>query len=213
MPPSERSEQLKNKRRAELLNAARTRFLADGYTKTSVASIVRAAGVSQGTFYLYFDSKQALLTELQRQVVRQYEDALRALAQSALPVDERLARAVEAMVRIVRTELALERVFREAESADTRQRAALRGRVRLAGSAMQLLGTAPLPVADPEMFARVTITIFDSLLYEALAYEDAATLARAAREGLRFVLAARGTPAARSAALCAGLRVTEEDER
>ena len=33
------------------MDVARARFVADGYAATSVSSIVRAAGVSQGTFY------------------------------------------------------------------------------------------------------------------------------------------------------------------
>jgi len=44
-------------RRAELVSAAATVFAKRGVAKTVVSDIVKAAGVAQGTFYLYFDSK------------------------------------------------------------------------------------------------------------------------------------------------------------
>jgi AcrR family transcriptional regulator len=44
-------------RRAELVSAAAEVFAQRGVANTAVSDIVRAAGVAQGTFYLYFDSK------------------------------------------------------------------------------------------------------------------------------------------------------------
>src|SRR5271157_4195624 len=44
-------------RRAELVSAATTLFAQRGVANTAVSDIVKAAGVAQGTFYLYFDSK------------------------------------------------------------------------------------------------------------------------------------------------------------
>ncbi len=45
-------------RRAELLGAAMDCFRERGVQNTAVSDIVRRAGVAQGTFYLYFDSKE-----------------------------------------------------------------------------------------------------------------------------------------------------------
>lgn len=47
-----------------LLTAAVDVFAAKGYTATRVSDIVRRAGVAQGTFYLYFKSKQAIFEHL-----------------------------------------------------------------------------------------------------------------------------------------------------
>lgn len=44
-------------RRAELVSAAATVFAQRGVANTAVSDIVKAVGVAQGTFYLYFDSK------------------------------------------------------------------------------------------------------------------------------------------------------------
>ncbi|HTW86285.1 MAG TPA: TetR/AcrR family transcriptional regulator [Candidatus Sulfotelmatobacter sp.] len=51
-------------RREELLDAAERRFVAHGVAATSVEEIVADAGVAKGTFYLYFDAKEALLPAL-----------------------------------------------------------------------------------------------------------------------------------------------------
>ena len=50
--------------RERLLTAATKVFAAKGYAATRVSDIVQEAGVAQGTFYLYFRSKQAIFEEL-----------------------------------------------------------------------------------------------------------------------------------------------------
>ena len=52
------------KRRNELLDAALRLLARESYDKTSVAAITREAGVSKGTFYVYFRSKEELLEAL-----------------------------------------------------------------------------------------------------------------------------------------------------
>ena len=54
-------------RRADLLAAGRTLFLAKGIAATSLDDITRQAGVSKGLFYLYFASKEDLVLALQEQ--------------------------------------------------------------------------------------------------------------------------------------------------
>ncbi len=44
----------------KLLNAALALFRERGYTDTSVDDLCRAAGVTKGTFFHYFSSKEAL---------------------------------------------------------------------------------------------------------------------------------------------------------
>lgn len=48
-------------RRLELLDAAFELFSFAGYEKTMIIDIVKKAGVAKGTFYYYFDSKEAVL--------------------------------------------------------------------------------------------------------------------------------------------------------
>ncbi len=59
-------------RRAELVSAAATLFARRGVANTAVSDIVKAAGVAQGTFYLYFESKDDVVLA----VVERLSDAM-----------------------------------------------------------------------------------------------------------------------------------------
>ena len=67
-------------RRAQLLEIAARQFAEGGYHPTSVAEIVEAAGVGKGVFYWYFESKEALFTE----ILRDANISLRRRQQAAL---------------------------------------------------------------------------------------------------------------------------------
>jgi len=68
-------------RRAELVSAAATVFAERGLDSATVGDIVKAAGVAQGTFYLYFDSKDdAVLAVAERFGDVMIEDIERAVA-------------------------------------------------------------------------------------------------------------------------------------
>lgn len=56
-------------RRRQLLEIAQGLFLRKGYDRTSVSEIVKAAGLSQGAFYYYFDSKMEILNALVDQIL------------------------------------------------------------------------------------------------------------------------------------------------
>lgn len=67
-------------RRAELVAAAAALFAERGVGDTAVSDIVKAASVAQGTFYLYFDSKDAIVCAVVEalidQMVSHIEEAL-----------------------------------------------------------------------------------------------------------------------------------------
>lgn len=50
--------------RSRLLAAAATEFAAKGFHRTKVSDIVKAAGLTQASFYQYFDSKEGLYLQL-----------------------------------------------------------------------------------------------------------------------------------------------------
>jgi AcrR family transcriptional regulator len=50
-----------DERYAEFLDVAQQLFFSQGYEQTTVQEIIDAVGVAKGTFYYYFDSKQAVL--------------------------------------------------------------------------------------------------------------------------------------------------------
>lgn len=57
-------EQDKEARRRAILDAAKKIFAAKGFHNTSVSDIVQEVGIAQGTFYLYFDDKKAIFSEI-----------------------------------------------------------------------------------------------------------------------------------------------------
>ena len=50
----------------EILDAAFAVFAEDGFARTKLDDVARRAGVSKGTLYLYFDSKETLFREMVR---------------------------------------------------------------------------------------------------------------------------------------------------
>ena len=62
--PRKRTIKTAEVRRSELLEAAARLFAARGFDDVSVSDITDAAEVAKGTFYLYFDSREALLEAL-----------------------------------------------------------------------------------------------------------------------------------------------------
>lgn len=54
----------KAERRAHILTAARDAFAKRGYHQSTIDDIVAEAGVARGTFYLYFEDKRAVFSDL-----------------------------------------------------------------------------------------------------------------------------------------------------
>ena len=54
----------KAERRQQILTAARDEFAKRGYHQTTIDDIVAQAGVARGTFYLYFEDKRAVFSDL-----------------------------------------------------------------------------------------------------------------------------------------------------
>jgi len=79
-------------RRAELVSAAASVFAQRGVANTAVSDIVKAAGVAQGTFYLYFDAKDdAVLAVVQRLADAVVEGTAARVAAASSAVDKLLA--------------------------------------------------------------------------------------------------------------------------
>lgn len=60
----------------KLLEAGRRSFEAFGLKKTSVEDLTKAAGISQGAFYLFYGSKEELLFELMQEDERRIRNAM-----------------------------------------------------------------------------------------------------------------------------------------
>ena len=86
MTPRPRAD--RTARRAELTSAAAAVFAERGVSNSAVSDIVRAAGVAQGTFYLYFDTKDdvilAVVDQIGARMVGDIEAAVNASGPSAI---------------------------------------------------------------------------------------------------------------------------------
>lgn len=84
--------------RRAILEAARKRFLHYGFKKTTIDEIAADAGIGKGTVYLYFETKEALLFTLAREVKRNITDQMRAIAGSLASPEEKVRRMLLASV-------------------------------------------------------------------------------------------------------------------
>lgn len=88
-------------RRAQLVGAAFAVFSDKGVAATTVSDIVKAAGVAQGTFYLYFDSKDELINAVVETMIDQVLQSIEAqVATPGLSALERFAAVRQAFVEI-----------------------------------------------------------------------------------------------------------------
>jgi len=101
--------------RARVLEAAETVFAEYGYHDASIVKITEAAGVGQGTFYLYFGSKQDVFDELVRDLNRRVRHAMKeASSQGKTRVEAELL-GFRAYFRFTADHPALYRIIRQAE--------------------------------------------------------------------------------------------------
>lgn len=75
---TQRWNRRKEERGPEILDAALAAFAQKGFAATRMDDIARRAGISKGTVYLYFDSKEALFKALARQSIAAQLDAVKA---------------------------------------------------------------------------------------------------------------------------------------
>lgn len=104
--------------RLRLLEAAEGVFGKVGYDQASVSEITRRAGVAQGTFYLYFQSKKSIFSELVRQVGR---DVRHAIQEAVEGIDDRMEmerKGFETFFEYVRDHPSIYRIVRQAEFVD-----------------------------------------------------------------------------------------------
>jgi AcrR family transcriptional regulator len=67
-------------RRTEIIDIAEELFLRSGYNETAVSDIVQKVGVSQGTFYYYFKSKEEILDAIIERYIDDIKVGVKAIA-------------------------------------------------------------------------------------------------------------------------------------
>ena len=101
--------------RRRLLEAAESVFAELGYHDASIVKITEAAGVGQGTFYLYFASKRKIFDELVLDLNHRVRQAMTEAASRGESRAERELLGFTAFFRFTAEHPALYRIIRQAE--------------------------------------------------------------------------------------------------
>ncbi|MCU1483215.1 MAG: hypothetical protein JWQ19_4001 [Subtercola sp.] len=153
-------------RRAELLEAARGVFERNGFLDARVADIAEAAGVSQGTFYTYFDSKDSIFREVAAALADRMIAAMRPDGPPPATVHEQIAGAMRRFVSAYRADSRLIVVMAQLGQS-TPEIAALRLAVReafVARTARGIRAQQSHGLADPELDPWLTSEVLGSMV-------------------------------------------------
>lgn len=104
--------------RRKILRAAEQEFGEKGFHAGSVSGITSLCGVAQGTFYIYFRSKEEIFRELVRDIGAQLRAAMRASAEQGRDRLEAERRGLEGFIGFVSEHPRLYRVVQEAHFVD-----------------------------------------------------------------------------------------------
>ena len=164
-------------RRRQLLDHATRLFAEHGYHPTSVAEIVRTAGVGKGVFYWYFESKEQLFLE----VLAQAQHDLWSVQQAAVEDEPDPVRRIEEGIRGALAWLEANRhvlaVFQVA-STEARFVGALRAgeelmAAQLATDLKDGIVSGRIPDGDPLVLAHAVLGAVEALAHTFLGREGA----------------------------------------
>ena len=102
----------------KILNAARAEFGERGFADSSIVTITSRAGVALGTFYTYFNSKEAVFQALVRDMSGEVRDHVAPALMSATGVIDGERRALAAFLEFARTHRDVYRIVDESEFVD-----------------------------------------------------------------------------------------------
>ena len=74
--------------KGKIVSAAWQLFYRQGYDDTTIDEIVEASGTSRGSFYHYFEGKDALLSSLSYLFDEKYEELTETMDMSLSPIDK-----------------------------------------------------------------------------------------------------------------------------
>lgn len=77
-------------KREALLQASLTLIMAKGFQQTSVSDIVKHAGLAQGTFYLYFPTKNDLVPAIADHILQQLLEQIKQVTSSMTRLKDKL---------------------------------------------------------------------------------------------------------------------------
>ena len=98
-----------------ILDAARDEFGERGFADSSIVAITQRAGVALGTFYTYFDTKEAVFQALVRDMSNQVREHVAPAFEDAADAIDGERRALESFLQFARKHRDVYRIIDEAE--------------------------------------------------------------------------------------------------
>ena len=180
----------------KILDGALEEFGERGFSEGSIVGITQRAGVALGTFYTYFDSKEAVFRALVSDMSARVRDHVAPVLKEATDTLDGEGRALESYLRFARAHKQVYRIIDEAEFADPEgfdkhyRTTAARIAARLdAGKARGEVVASESPLAsEVEAWAIMGMNVFLGLRFAVWGRENPKEVARLAnrmiREGL-----------------------------
>ena len=164
-------------RTEQILEAARKVFCQKGYDAATVSDIVREAGIAQGTFYLYFESKKDAFLALSRQFQQMMAKAAERAHDPEAPFEERIRSWIEASFDCARHNTDLARLIHfgadslapEVRRSFGKDNPVVAFRAQMLRQAVEAGEMQPM---DPEMTARLIHGMLKDALMQAFVVGD-----------------------------------------
>jgi len=177
LPARRRRTESEEVRREQLLTAARKVFQAKSYNAATIADIVREAGVAQGTFYLYYSSKNAIAVALRDRLMSKMATAVGEAIHLATSFDEKLGSLVTASFQVARENADLykpafmgaDEAHPEMHSESAEHDAFLHITTDLF---MHANSAGDMKALDPEIMARLALGLLQHAIIEAFVFGD-----------------------------------------
>ncbi|MBU8849431.1 MAG: TetR/AcrR family transcriptional regulator [Desulfobacterales bacterium] len=96
----ERKQREKERRKTEILNAARKVFSSKGFNSATVEEIALEAELSPGTLYLYFKNKEELHTILSIEILKYLADKIQKVVSQNISVEEKIEKFCNVFVEL-----------------------------------------------------------------------------------------------------------------
>ena len=183
----------------KILDAAVQEFGERGFADSSIVGITTRAKVALGTFYTYFDSKEAVFRALVRDMSLQVRDTVAPAIEEASGTLDGERRALAAFLRFVGTHKQVYRIIDEAEFVDpegfrnhyqtTAER--IRARLRAGADKGELRGESSALAEEVTAWAVMGMNVFLGLRFGVWDREDEEAVAEAANQLLSDGLRAR----------------------
>lgn len=147
--------------RGKLLAAAEAVFAEQGFYQASIVKITEHAGVAQGTFYLYFSSKQEIFEKLVDDLNRRVRHALAAAVAGAGSRLEAERAGLTAFLRFTAEHPSLYRIIHQADivSPEAMRRHYERLAVPYARGLRKAINEGEIVPADPDVLAWALMAI------------------------------------------------------